>query len=589
MKESCIDALIIPNTDPHLCEYVPDHWRIISWLTGFTGSAATVVITGSFAGLWTDSRYYIQAEKQLIDTGFELKKRGDPNSTDYTEWITRNLEEGSRVGFDGRTFSINQKRKLEKLTAEKKIVLRSDYDLISTIWNDRPAMSSSSAFDHPVEYCGKGRAFKIAEVREQMKKMDIDYHLLTSPDDIMWLLNIRGRDVTYSPLLSAFAIIGGEQVLFFADENKIPFTLAKEFDKINVVILPYEETAGIISALPSDSSILINPGTISVSLYESIPPEMRIAENLSIPSILKSIKNKIEIENIGKVMLKDGVALTKFFFWLENNIGKEQITELSLADKILEFRSMQSYFLEASFSTIAAFNEHGALPHYTATPDSSLLIEPNGILLIDSGGQYLDGTTDITRTIATGVPAVIQIKDFTLVLKGMISIALAKFPLGTKGYQLDILARKALWENGLNYGHGTGHGVGFCLNVHEGPQSISPAVQSGNQIILEPGMLISDEPAVYREGKYGIRTENLMVCYEDEETEFGQFLKFDTVSLCYIDKTLIDESLLDQKEIEWLNAYHSEIYEKLSPLLTPEEKRWLKDKTNSFLLHNSLH
>jgi len=587
MKESCIDALIIPNTDPHLCEYVPDHWRIISWLTGFTGSAATVVITGSFAGLWTDSRYFIQAEKQLIDTGFELNKRGDPDIADYTEWIARNLEDGSRVGFDGRTFSIKQKKKLEVLTKEKKIVLRSDFDIISAFWNDRPPMSSSPAFDHPVEYCGKGRALKIAEVREQMKKIDVDYHLLTSPDDIMWLLNIRGNDVNYSPLLSSFAIIGEEQVLFFADENKVPVTLANEFDKLNIVMLPYEETAGIISALPSDSSILINPGTISVSLYESIPPDMRIAENLSIPSILKSIKNKIEIENIGKVMLKDGVALTKFFFWLENNIGKEQITELSLADKILEFRSIQSDFLEASFSTIAAFNEHGALPHYTATPDSSLLIEPNGILLIDSGGQYLDGTTDITRTIATGVPAGIQIKDFTLVLKGMISIALAKFPLGTKGYQLDTLARKALWENGLNYGHGTGHGVGFCLNVHEGPQSISPAVQSGNQIILEPGMLISDEPAVYREGKYGIRTENLMVCYEDEETEFGQFLKFDTVSLCYIDKTLIDESLLDQKEIEWLNAYHSEIYEKLSPLLSPEEKRWLENKTNS--LHNSLH
>jgi Xaa-Pro aminopeptidase len=344
-------------------------------------------------------------------------------------------------------------------------------------------------------------------------------------------------------------------------------------------MLPYEETAGMISTLSEDSKILVNPSMTSFELYTAIPSAVNIIEDLTIPTRLKAIKNKIETENIRKVMIKDGVAITKFFFWLNNVESGELLTEVSLGEKLDNLRSENENFLGPGFSTIVAFNEHGALPHYSATFETDVRIGKNGILLIDSGGQYLDGTTDITRTIAFGKPTVRQKTDFTLVLKGTINLALAKFPTGTKGSQLDILARKALWGNGLNYGHGTGHGVGFCLNVHEGPQNISALTGSDTKTSIEPGMLISDEPAIYREGEYGIRIENLILCTEEDETAFGKFLKFETVSLCYIDKNLIDFTLLNQMEIDWLNSYHVEVYDKLSPYLTEDERLWLGDKT----------
>jgi Xaa-Pro aminopeptidase len=579
MKENGISAYIIPNTDPHLGEYIPDHWCIIAWLTGFTGSAATVVITETFAGLWTDSRYFVQADKQLTGSGFVMMKPVMPARKDYYEWIAENVMSGSRIALDGRIYSISNFRKLAKLMSEKNILIDIDSDLISEIWTDRPAMSGSPAFEHPVSFCGKDRAVKISEVREEMRKMKADYHLLTSVDDIMWLLNIRGTDVKYSPLLTSFAIVGEKQILLFADESKIPPKMAQKFDNLDIVMLPYEETAMMLSALNPEESILITPETTSAALYNSIPKGMKIIEETSIPTLLKSVKNKVEIENIIKVMVKDGTALTKFFFWMESNSASVPMSELSLTNKLNHFRSEQPDCTGPSFSTIVAFNEHGALPHYSATSETDSVIGNDGILLIDSGGQYFDGTTDITRTIAIGRPSAQQKNDFTLVLKGTINLAMAKFPAGTKGYQLDMLARRSLWEMGLNYGHGTGHGVGFFLNVHEGPQSISPGVGTASKTIIEPGMLISDEPAIYREGEYGIRIENLILCYEDEVNDYGQFLKFDTVSLCYIDKSLIDITLLDQREIGWLNSYHSEVYEKISPHLTNPEKLWLKEKT----------
>jgi Xaa-Pro aminopeptidase len=579
MKEKAIDVYLLLSTDPHLGEYIPDHWRIISWLIGFTGSAASVLVTESFAGLWTDSRYYIQARSQLQGSGFQLMLPSLNEIKDYTGWLESNLTDGAALAVDGRTISIAGLRRIERLLAGKKIIYNTHDDLISGIWEDRPPMPLSVAFDLPVIYSGKERESKIAEVRSIMKKRDTGYQLLTSTDDIMWLLNIRGNDIRYSPLLICFAIVGEEQILLFIDEDKIPYKLAAEFDRSGIVILPYEETAAVLSTLPAGHSILINPLTTSAGLFNSIPPGMRIIEELTIPSLLKSVKNRVEIENIGRAMIKDGIALTRFFFWLENESETESLTELSLADKLLSFRAEQEDFLGPSFSSIIAFGEHGALPHYTATADTDSKIGQEGILLIDSGGQYLNGTTDITRTIALGRPTAKQVKDFTLVLKGNIGLAMAKVPAGTRGIQLDILARKALWEYGLNYGHGTGHGVGFCLNVHEGPQSISPSESAGSKTIIEPGMLISDEPAIYREGEYGIRIENLILCYEDEESEFGRFLRFDTMSLCYIDRSLIDVSLLEKKEIAWLNSYHSLVYEKLSPLLTEAGKEWLKEKT----------
>lgn len=581
MRVSNMDVYLISSGDPHLGEYVPDHWRIIEWLTGFTGSAAKVIVTDTFAGLWSDSRYFIQAEIQLQGSGFVLMKPKESGLRDLVRWLTENVREGAVIGMDGRIFSVSEVRLAQKLLKEKKISLDTDCDLISDLWPDRPPMPVSMAFDHPVVFCGIGREAKIAEVRNRMREMGVDYHLLTSLDDIAWLLNIRSFDLKYSPLLTSCAIIDTEQILLFADESKIPLKLAMEFDRSGIVMLPYEETGGMLSTLPEDATILITPETTSAAFFNNIPGGMRVVEDLSIPSRLKALKNRIEIENIGRVMIKDGIALTRFFFWMEQNISSSVLSELSITEKLNSYRSEQEHYLCPSFSTIAAYNAHGALPHYSATSESDSVLEESGVLLVDSGGQYLDGTTDITRTIALGIPTAQQCRDFTLVLKGHINLAMAKFPMGTKGFQLDILARRALWEHGLNYGHGTGHGVGFCLNVHEGPQSIGPGAGAGSKTVIEPGMLISDEPAIYREGEYGIRIENLILCYEDEETEFGSFLKFETMSLCYIDKSLIDITLLDESETGWLNTYHTEVYESLSPYLTPEEDAWLRDKTSA--------
>ncbi len=579
MKENSITAYIVPSTDPHLGEYVPDHWQLIAWLTGFTGSAATVVITDSFAGLWTDSRYFIQAESQLPGSGFVLMKPSVSEKKDFISWLTDNLNPGSKIALDGRIFSIKQTRSIEKTLEGKNISFDFNCDLISELWTDRPPIPCSLAFDHSTQFCGKERSVKITEVREQMKIKEADYHLLTSLDDIMWLLNIRGSDIKYSPLLISFAIVGEEQILLFTDESKIPLKLASEFDRLEIVLLPYEETAGILSSLSSDSTILLNPVTTSSSLFNSIPYGMKIIEDLTITTRLKAIKNIVEIDSIRHVMVKDGVALTKFFYWFEQNSGSDLVSELSIGEKLKSLRSENENYLGPSFSIIVAYNEHGALPHYSPTTESDIVIGKEGILLVDSGGQYLDGTTDITRTIGIGKPSDRQKRDFSLVLKGTINLALVRFPAGTRGYQIDLLARKALWEAGLNYGHGTGHGVGFCLNVHEGPQNIGQGSGTDPETVLEPGMLISDEPAIYREGEYGIRIENLILCREDKETEFGRFLKFDTVSLCYIDKSMIDISLLDQKEIDWLNSYHAEVYDKISPFLLAEERLWLEEKT----------
>ena len=579
MKERNIDAYLIRNTDPHLGEYIPDHWKIVQWLTGFTGSSATVIIAKKFAGLWTDSRYFIQAEQQLSGSGFSLMKLNVSGEPAWQEWLVGKMKKGICIGVDGRLFSISHLENLKKHLGEKKVKIDINCDLISDIWVGRPLMPYSIAFDYSVSFCGKDRSSKIKEVREQMLKMKVDFHLLTSPDDIMWLFNIRGKDLEYSPLIIAFAIVGQEQILFFTDEKKIPLKLASEFDKIDVTILPYDEISSLLSRLKKGSSLLLTPETTNASIFNSISEGVNIVKGISIPTHLKAIKNSIEIENIRKVMVKDGVALTRFLFWLEKNIETGSISESSAAEKLLEFRLQQSDCICSSFSTIAAYKGHGALVHYSPSSDTDAPLMAEGIFLIDSGGQYLDGTTDITRTITLGVPDPIQKSDFTLILKGMINLAMAKFPFGTKGFQLDILARKALWDHGLNYGHGTGHGVGFFLNVHEGPYSIGTGAVGDNQASLEPGLVLSDEPAVYREGKYGIRTENLLLVIQDEKIEFNQFLMFETLSLCYIDKALIDKSLLETFELKWINHYHSIVYEKISSFLTIEEKKWLKEKT----------
>ncbi len=580
LEERNIDYLLIPSSDPHMGEYIPEHWRIIAWLTGFTGSAGTVVVSQSFAGLWTDSRYHIQAEYQLKGSGFMLVKQIYSGSTDYVEWLSENISSGQRLCFDGRIVPVGLLRKLENALDGGKGMIDIECDTVTALWTDRPAMSADQAFDLSVEFAGKDRKTKIAEVRAEMNKAGVTHHLLTSPDDVMWLLNIRGNDVRYTPLLMSFALVGQSHILLFVDESKVPYKLASELDKLSVVMLPYEETAGMLTTLEEGSVILLNPATVSASLYNSIPRYVKIVEDVTVPTKMKSIKNKVEIANLEKVMISDGVALTRFFHWIESNLGSIPMSELSLTDRLNHIRLEQENCLGPSFCPIIAYNEHAALPHYSATSDTDYVLGTDGILLVDSGGQYLGGTTDITRTITLGQPFEKQKKDFTLVLKGTIDLSMLKFPYGTRGVQIDMMARRALWDSGLNYGHGTGHGVGFCLSVHEGPMGIAPGVTATSKTVLEPGILISDEPGIYREGEYGIRTENLLLCYEDEMTDFGRFLRFHTASLCYIDRSLIDDTLLNQEEKDWLNTYHEEVFDRLSPFLSGEEKTWLRTKTS---------
>lgn len=579
MKRKKLDALVVPSSDPHLGEYVPDYWRVIRWLTGFSGSAGNVIITKTFAGLWTDSRYFIQAEEQLAGSGFELVRLKIPHTPEHIDWLKEKSRKGWKAGVDGRLISAGTMRLL--LSAMKEAGARLDLkaDLITPVWKDRPALPSGEAFELDVKYAGLTRKEKIQRVREVMKAMKVDYHLLTATDDIMWLLNLRGNDVKYCPLLLSFAIVSNDQVILFADEDKVPGSLRASLDRDNVVLLPYDTVTSVLSHLEDGSVLLFPPSTTSASLFRSVPRRVKTIEDLSIPTRMKAVKNGTELANLRKVMADDGVILTRFFHWLESALEKEEVTELSAAAKLDGMRSAQDGCTGPAFSTIAAYNEHAALPHYVPDDKTDVRLRKSGIFLLDSGGQYFGGTTDITRTVALGRPDDAMKREFTLALKGTIGLAMARFPRGTKGYQLDILARKPLWDNYMNYGHGTGHGVGSFLNVHEGPQTIGSGATGDMKTSLEPGMVTSDEPAFYRPGLYGFRTENLIVCVGDRETEFGSFLSFDTVTLCYIDTELVDVSLLDDRELEWLNSYNERVYASLSSHLEPALQKWLKNKT----------
>ncbi len=580
MSRHSLDALIIPSSDPHLGEYVPDHWRVIRWLTGFTGSAGNVVITREFAGLWTDSRYFIQAEEQLAGSGFELVRLRIPHTPEHIEWIGEKAVRGWKSGVDGRLISVTALRMLESVMEEAGATLNLTADLITPLWDDRPPLPADQAWELPLTYAGVSRREKIEQVRGAMAEMRASHQLLTAPDDIMWLLNLRGNDVPYCPLLLSYALVSHHQVVLFADEEKIPASLAAALDDDGVVLLPYETITSVLDHLEDDSAIILSPRTTPALLYRSLPATVRVIEDLSIPTRLKAVKNHVELRNLRRVMKSDGVVMTRFLYWLEKALkGGEEITELSAAAKLDDMRRSQKGCTGPSFSTIAAWNEHAALPHYVPSPDTDVRLQRSGIFLLDSGGQYYGGTTDITRTVALGRPSAAMRRDFTLALRGTIGLAMARFPEGTKGYQLDILARKPLWDNHLNYGHGTGHGVGSFLNVHEGPQSIGTAATGDIKTSIDPGMVLSDEPALYRPGRYGFRTENLLVCRKEKESSHGTFLLLDTVTLCYIDPSLVEVSLLDDSELEWLNSYHERVWQALSKYLDPPLQRWLRRKT----------
>ena len=578
MKQHKIDAYIIPTSDPHMSEYPADCWKYREWISGFTGSAGTVIITADKAGLWTDSRYFLQASTQLEGTGIELFKMMLPETPTIPEFLTHGQHEGQTVGLNGETYSLADARSLEKALAEKEIKLNTNASLINPIWKERPAIPEAPMFEMPIELSGKSTEDKLIDINKMLHKAGADCTILSALDEVAWTFNIRGTDVAYNPVVISYAFVSEKESVLFVNPKKIPAEIAEHLKKEGVTLADYGMLATFLSRLPERTRVFIDSKRTNVAIYNALPKSSILIEGISPANHLKSIKNETEIKGFRNAVLKDGIAMTKFYFWLEKMLkAGEKVTELSAAAKLTALRSEQPQYVMDSFASISSYGPHGAVVHYSPTPETDTELKTDSLYLLDSGAQYLDGTTDITRTIALcDEPSEQMKKDFTRALKGTIGIAKCKFPAGIRGCLIDAFARKALWDAGINYLHGTCHGIGHCLNVHEGPQSIR---MEENPVILEPGMVMSDEPAMYRPGEYGIRTENMILIREDSETEFGKFLGFETLTLCYIDTKLVIPSMLSVREHAWLNKYHQMVYDLVSPHLTEEEKAWLKEKT----------
>lgn len=581
MKEKNIYAYIVPSSDYHQSEYVGDYFKSREFMSGFTGSAGTLIIYMDEAGLWTDGRYFIQAENELKDSGIKLFKMGEEGVPTIEEYLLEKLPKNSTLGFDGRVMSVKEGQSLANKLAFKGINIEYKYDLVNDIWEDRCSLPTEKAFLLGVEYSGESFSDKLSRIRAVMKEKKATTHILASLDDIAWLFNIRGRDVKSNPVVLSYAVISIDSVYLFIDKNKIGEDIRAELSKENVQIKGYEEVYEFIKKIEENEVVLIDTSKVNYAIYNNIPSNVQKIEERN-PSILfKSIKNEIELKNIRNSHIKDGVAFTKFMYWLKNNIGKIEITEISATQKLEEFRREQDKFIEPSFSTIAAYKDHAAMMHYSATEESNYKLEPRDLFLVDSGGQYFDGTTDITRTIALGpIPENVR-KDFTNVVRGMIRLSKAKFLYGCRGYNLDILARGPLWEEGIDYKCGTGHGIGFVLNVHEGPNGFRWKVREDidDTCILEEGMVTTNEPGVYVENSHGIRIENEIVVRKAEKNEYGQFMDFEVITFAPIDLDAIDESLILKDEKVYLNNYHKQVYDKISPYLNEEEKQWLKTYT----------
>jgi Xaa-Pro aminopeptidase len=575
MQTYNLAAYIIPNTDPHQSEYIAEHWRSMTWVSGFDGSAGTLAVTNDFAGLWTDTRYFLQAEQQLAGSGVELMKLKVQGMPEYVNWLAENLEEGAEVGIDGKLFSIAQVATMRKVFEAKGIKLVACDDLIKVVWNDRPVIPKNSIFVHDVIYAGKSRTKKIAEVRKKMVAQGVSFHLLTALDDIAWLLNIRGNDVTCNPVAICYALITPANVQLFINPKKVPSEVANELKNDGVELLDYSRIDNELKSLPKNTTILLSQHQVSHSLHKAISDGMQLVFGASIPHYEKAIKNEIEIEHFRKVMEKDGVAMVRFFKWLEANIGKIEISELSATHQLEAFRAEQPLFVGNSFDAISGYKGHGAIIHYRVTPETDWKMDADGVYLIDSGGQYLDGTTDITRTVTLGNSTEKEKIAYTSVLKAHIAIAIAHFPIGSTGRHLHAICKQHLWNQGLDYGHGTGHGVGFFLNVHEGPQRIGDG--AGSNVPFEIGMVTSNEPGNYIEEAYGIRIENLIVTIP---SKYEGYLTSETITLCPIDKNLIVKELLTADELNWFNGYHYMVFDRLSPLLNTEEIAWLREKTS---------
>ena len=573
------DAIIVPSNDPHFSEYVADHWKSREFITGFTGSMGTAVITSAQKALWTDSRYYIQAENQLKGTGYQLQRIPLPETPSIEAWLGSVLGKG-RVAIDGKLFSVNEYQRLKKALGTIELCVADDP--FTEIWEDRPRLPDSASFLFDVKYSGESVESKIKRLKEKLGTQASGVYLMAALDDIAWLLNLRGNDIQYNPLTIAYAACDGNAVHLFVEQGKLNEKDTQTLQRSGIIIHPYSAFDNYLSALNS-KKVIYNGDRFDIYHYQLLQKAGAEPEAELIPAgvvnHLKGVKNETEIEGFRQAMIADGIALTRFHIWLENHLASGKTTcEMDVVEKLNEYRSKQNGFMGVSFFPIVGYRANGAMPHYSPTPEKNVTIENNGFLLMDSGGQYLQGTTDVTRTIHLSEPANQEKTDYTLTLMGMIDLSMIIWPEGLQSLHLDILARAPMLSHRINYLHGTGHGVGHFLNVHEGPHTVR---MNANTVPLEAGMTLSNEPALYRTGQYGIRNENLMVVQKDETNEYGKFLHFETLTLCCIDTKPIDKTLMTASQIQWLNEYHEKVYLTLSPHLNKEEAAWLRHETKA--------
>lgn len=583
MAERNIDIYVVPTSDFHESEYVGEHFKARKFITGFTGSAGTAVITMTEAGLWTDGRYFVQAEKQLSGSTVTLYRMGEEGVPKVDEFIEDRLPEGGCIGFDGRVVNGSWGGKLAAVAERKNGSLAVNEDLVDRIWEDRPPLSKEPLFLLEERYSGKSTAQKLQELREAMQKAGADIHILTSLYDIAWLLNIRGGDIAYVPVVLSYLVVTETECIWFLQEEVVDEKVAAYLKENGITTKPYDAIYTYVQEVPADARVLLNRGTVNYRIVRSLPQTAVIVDRPNPTERMKAVKNPVEVENTKRAHVKDGVAFTKFMYWLKTNIGKIPMTEISASDYLEERRREQEGFIELSFDTICAYGANAAMMHYAATPESDATLAPEGFLLVDSGGHYFEGTTDITRTMALG-PVTDEMRlHFTAVCRSNLNLANAKFLHGCTGLNLDILARGPLWDMGIDYKCGTGHGVGYVLNVHEGPNGFRWRVvaERNDNGTLEEGMITTDEPGVYLEGKYGIRTENELVCRKAEKNEYGQFMEFENITYAPIDLDAIDPDEMTGREKKMLNDYHAMVYQTLSPYMTAEENEWLKKYTRA--------
>lgn len=583
MEERGYDVYMVPTDDFHQSEYVGDHFKVREYITGFTGSAGTAVFTKDEAGLWTDGRYFLQADQQLAGTGVKLYKMGEPGVPTVEEFIASALPEGGTLGFDGRVVAIEEGAALEEAVASKDAKINYSEDLVGEVWADRPALSEKPAFALGEEYTGESTESKLARVREAMKKAGADVHVIAALDDVCWITNLRGDDVDFFPLLLSYAVITMDEMKLYIDERKLNDDMKADLAKNNITIHPYNAIYEDIKNLDTASTVLVDPNRLNYALFNNIPGGTKVVQQVNPTIAMKAKKNDVEIRNIINAHKKDAVAITKWMYWLKTNIGKIPMTEISASDYLEARRREQENFIDLSFTTISAYGANAAMMHYSATPESNTELKPEGFLLVDSGGHYYEGTTDITRTFVLGPISDEMKQHFTAVCRSNMKLANAKFLYGACGLNLDILARGPLWDMGIDYKCGTGHGVGYILNVHEGPNGFRWKIvpERHDSGVLEEGMITTDEPGVYMEGKYGIRTENELVCRKAEKNEYGQFMEFENITYAPIDLDGIDPEQMSPREKQMLNDYHKKVYEVLSPYMTEEENEWLKKYTRA--------